>query len=108
MPTNQLYHTWFERIKQLRPHERLTRLRTFAWLIVGIYQSRSVHLTKIADKIPGPAKLLSIARRLGRFLANPAVRVREWYEPIARTPLQSMAATVGEIRLIADGTKASP
>jgi len=93
MSTNQLYHTWFERIKQLRPHERVTRLRTFAWLIVGIYQSRSVHLSKIAGKIPGPAKLLSITRRLGRFLTNPAVRVREWYEPIARALLQSMAVT---------------
>lgn len=105
MPINQLYHTWFERIAQLRPGERITRLRNLAWLIVGIFQSRSVHLSKIAAKIPGSAKQLSIVRRLSRFLANPALRPRPWYEPIARSLLKSMACSVGEIRLIADGTK---
>jgi len=40
-----------------------------------------------------------------RLLNNPAIRVREWYEPVARDVLQAMAKTVGEIRLIADGTK---
>ena len=42
------------------------------------------HLSKIAGKIPGRAKLVSATRRLSRFLDNPAIRVREWYEPIAR------------------------
>lgn len=105
MSTNQLYHTWFKRIRQLRPFERVTRLRNLAWLMVGIFQSRSVHLSNIAGKIPGSAKLLSTVRRLSRFLANPAVRVRQWYESIARFLLRSMATTVGEIRLIADGSK---
>lgn len=105
MSANRLYHTWFERIRQLRPDERITRLRNLTWLMVGIYQSRSVHLSSIASKIPGRAKELSIARRLSRFLTNPAVQVREWYTPVARNLIQSMAQTVGEIRLIADGTK---
>ena len=83
----------------------MTRLQNLAWLMTGIYQSRSVHLSRIAGKIPGRAKLLSTVRRLSRFLDNPAVRVREWYAPIARGLLEAMAATVGEIRLIADGTK---
>ncbi len=34
---------------------------------------------------------------------HPAIRVREWYEPIARDGLESAAHTSGEIRLIADG-----
>jgi len=105
MSGNCLYHTWFEQIQQLLPDERITRLRNFVWLMVGIYQSKSVHLGDIASKIPGRAKELSIVRRLSRFLANPAVRVREWYAPVASNLLQSMAQTVGEIRLIADGTK---
>jgi len=57
MSTNQLYYTWLQRIRQLRPNERITRLRTFAWLVTGIYQSRSVHLSKIAGKIRGCAPL---------------------------------------------------
>jgi hypothetical protein len=105
MSINHLYHTWFDWIGQLRPGERITRLRNLAWLLVGIYRSKSVHLSKIALEIPGAANSLSIARRLSRFLDNPAIRVREWYEPIARDVLQAVASTVGEIRLIADGTK---
>lgn len=105
MSINQLYHTWLNQIMQLRPGERITRLRNLTWLIVGIYQSRAVHLSKVALKIPANANLLSVVRRLSRFLDNPAVRVRQWYEPVARAWLQARAATVGEIRLIADGTK---
>jgi hypothetical protein len=105
MPTNHLYHTWFQQIRELRPLQRITQIRNFAWLMVGIYLSRSVHLSKVAGKIPGPAKLVSITRRLSRFLDNPAVQVREWYEPIARPWLQAQWQCLGEVRLIVDGTK---
>ena len=105
MPTNRLYHTWMQEICELRPNERVTRLRNFVWLIVGIYQSRSVHLSKVAGKIPGLANLVSITRRLSRFLDNPAVRVRDWYEPIASRWIQSQWHCLKEIRLIVDGTK---
>jgi hypothetical protein len=105
MSINDLYHTWFDWIEQLRPGERITRRRNLAWLLVGIYKSKAVHLSKVALEIPGAAHSLSITRRLSRFLDNPAIRVREWYAPIARNVLQAVANTVGEIRLIADGTK---
>jgi len=105
MPTNTLYHTWFQRIQALRPDQRITQVRNFVWLMVGVYQSRSVCLSRIAGKIPGPAKLLSTTRRLSRLLDNPAIRVREWYEPIARQWLEAQFRHQGEIRLIVDGTK---
>lgn len=81
---NQLYDTWVNRILQLRPKERITRVQNMAWLIVGIYYSKSVHLSKIANQIPGSALLPSATRRIDRFLENAAVRVREWYEPVAQ------------------------
>jgi hypothetical protein len=59
----------------------------------------------VADKIPGDATATSRERRLMRFLRNPAVRVREWYEAIAIPILKGMAESLGEIRLIIDGTK---
>ena len=105
MPINHLYDTWIRRIRELRPDQRITQIRNFVWLIIGIYQSRSVHLSRIAGKIPGPAKLLSTTRRLSRFLDNPAIRVREWYEPVAREWLETQFRHMGEIRLIVDGTK---
>ena len=105
MPINRLYDTWIYRIRELCPGQRITRVRNFVWLMIGIYQSRSVCLSRIAGKIPGPAKLLSSVRRLSRLLDNPAIRVREWYEPIAREWLETQFQHLGEIRLIVDGTK---
>jgi hypothetical protein len=105
MPINRLYDTWKRRIMELRPGQRITQIRNFVWLIVGIYQSRSVYLSRIAGKVPGRAKLLSMTRRLSRLLANPAIRVREWYEPIAREWLEKQWHNAGEIHLIVDGTK---
>jgi len=105
MPTNNLYHTWFQRIQELRPGQRITQTRNIVWLIIRIYQSRSVCLSRIARKIPGPAKLLSMTRRMSRLLENPAIQVREWYKPIASEWLVTQFHTLGEIRLIVDGTK---
>ena len=105
MPINQLYDTWKTRFMELRPVQRITQTRAFVWLIAGIYLSRSVCLSRIACKIPGEAKLTSATRRLSRLLDNPAIRVREWYEPIAREWLEAQFRCIGEIRLIVDGMK---
>ena len=105
MPTNDLYHTWMQQICELRPNQRITQARNFVWLMVGIYLSHSIYLSRVAGKIPGPAKLVSTTRRLSRFLDNPAINVREWYQPIAQQWLQAQWQCLGEIRLIVDGTK---
>ncbi len=105
MPINDLYSIWRQRILQLRPHERITRVSNLAWLITAIFHGRSVQLSPVATKIPARVNLLSVVRRLSRWLDNPAVRVREWYQPIVQDWLISAAHTTGEIRLIADGTK---
>lgn len=105
MSVRYLYSFWLGEVKRLLPKERITRIRNLTWLIVGIFQSKSVHLSQIANKIPGNAKLLSTTRRLSRFLANPSVRPRTWYEPIARWLLRCVVNSSRRIRLIADGTK---
>ena len=105
MPINEIYRTWIRRICELRPGQRITQVRNFVWLMVGIFHSRSVQLSQVASKIPGPAQNLSTVRRLSRFLDNPAIQVREWYEPIARQWLEAQLCWIGEIRLIVDGTK---
>ena len=105
MPINHLNHTWIRQIRELHPNKRITQIRNFSWLMLGIYQSRSVYLSRIAGKIPGQSKLPSVIRRLARFLDNPAIRVRQWYEPVARQWLSAQLIKIGEIRLIVDGTK---
>ena len=105
MSINRLYDSWSERIQQLFAGLRITQHRNMVWLLVGIYRSKSVHLSKIAGIIPGTAKQASATRRLRRFLASGVIQVRRWYRPIAQHWLQVQAATHGEIRLILDGTK---
>ena len=107
MSINRLYDTWFRQIEQLRPGEHRARLRNFVWLLVGIYSSRAVQLHRVASKIPAAAKQLSLVRRLERLLDNAAIRVRDWYAPIARALLEAVGQSGGEIRLIVDASKVS-
>jgi hypothetical protein len=103
MPITTLYNTWMNKITQMLPNERITRRQNLASLLAGIFQSKSVHLSKVASKIPGTAMLVSITRRLDRFLESPAFRVRDWYEPIVKRLLAQRAGQ--EYRLIVDGSK---
>ena len=105
MPINRLYDTLWVKMKQLRPEERVTRLRNLIWMMIGILHSQSVHLSRVAMHIPGSAGVVSVTRRLSRFLDNPAVQVRDWYAPLARSWLAYAGQTTGAIRLIIDGTK---
>ena len=53
MPQWKLYHFWMTKLTELRPGERVTRLRNFTWLLVGMYSAQAVHLSKVAAKMPG-------------------------------------------------------
>ena len=85
--------------------ERVTRLRTCAWMITGMFASKAVHLSEIASHIPGRATGPSITRRLRRFVDNAAVHVREWYAPLAREWLAAAAASQDAVRLLVDASK---
>jgi hypothetical protein len=105
MPINTLYSNLFQMLRTLYPKQRITRIRNFVWLMIGIQMSQSVSLSRIAGKIPGEAKLLSYIRRLSRLLNNQAIDVRAWYEPIARRWLEKQARFIQQILLIVDCTK---
>jgi hypothetical protein len=105
MPINETYRTWIRRICELRPKQRKTQVQNFVWLLVGIFHSRSVSLSKIAGKVISTAKNVSTVRRLSRFLVSSAVDVRSWYRSTAKAWLMSQAQQIGETRLIVDGTK---
>lgn len=106
MPANRLYDTWFLWVRKLLPDERITRVRALVWFIVGMSLSQSVHLSRIAVKLPFQVTLQATTKRLSRFLQNSALRVRAWYRPVARA-LLAQAAAHGPVRLIVDGSKVS-
>jgi hypothetical protein len=77
------------------PDECDTRLTNLIYLMMGMFQSRSVQLDLVARKTPVRAKKLSLVKRLGRFLNNAAVRVREWYHPFAEGLLAAAVSMIG-------------
>jgi hypothetical protein len=105
MPINETYRTWIRRICEVRPKQRKTQVQNFVWVLVGIFHSHSVSLSRIASKVISTAKNVSTVRRLSRFLASSAVDVRSWYRSTAKSWLVAQVQQVGEIRLIVDGTK---
>jgi hypothetical protein len=105
MAITKMYHTCFEKIRQVRPKERVTRVRNMAWLLAGLSVGQSVHLSHIARKLPGRSQKLSKVKMLSRLLDNQHIHVRSWYEPVARNLLLTAARHGQVIRLIVDGTK---
>jgi hypothetical protein len=101
-----LYRSLHEYLMQRIPDECDSRLTNLIWLMMGIFQARSVQLKLAARKVPIRAKQLSIVKRFGRFLSNGQVAVREWYYPFASGMLR-LAAVGGQTRLIIDASKVS-
>jgi hypothetical protein len=105
MAITDMYHTCFDKIRQLRPKERVTRVENMAWLLAGLFVGQCVHLSHIARKIPGPSKKLSKVKMLSRLLNNRHIQVRAWYEPVARDLLATAVNHGQTVRLLVDGTK---
>jgi len=71
-----------------------------AWLVTRLWMAKSIHLNHVVVHLPWATQKASIERHLSRFLHNPTVHVRTWYEPIARMLVARAIATKGEMRLI--------
>lgn len=106
MPISKVYDTWKRKIHQMRPNERISRVKTMAWLLAGIYVGRTVQLGRVASLLPGSAMRNSVVRRLERLVANAQIRVREWYEPVIQPILNAQVGR--EYRLVVDGSKVGP
>ena len=88
MLTNLAQHDKFiDYCRQLLPDVRLTQLRTFSLIVMGLLTSTDVHLSSLAEVIPLNFTDLSIEQRVRRWLKNHRIDAQEWYEPFARTAL---------------------
>lgn len=105
MAITELYRTCFAQIRQLRPGERVTRVRNMAWLLTGLFMGQCVHLNHIARKIPGKSQKLSKVKMLSRLLDNRHIQVRSWYKPVAQGLLTTAVNHGQVLRLVVDGTK---
>src|SRR6056297_2260708 len=88
-------------IAQMLPPLRKTRHRNLARLLTGLYRAEHVHLSALADELPGPAQQTSKTRRMRRFLNNEEVDPGRWYRPVARMLLRE-ASESGPVRILVD------
>lgn len=98
-----LYYKILHDIQQWLPEERVTRQRNMAMLVMGLYASMNIHLSKIASEWPLGGKLVSLTNRLRRTLVNPDIQVGVWYRPLAKQIVKQLAQA--RLRLVMDVTK---
>ncbi len=97
-----LYDTLFPVIRKAHPHEDARRLRVFVWAVVGLLAEKTISLPLIALAMVSTAQAASRIRRLRRFLANPHVSVRAYYDALIRGALADWAGQ--RMELILDTT----
>jgi hypothetical protein len=87
----RLYHELHGALKQLRSKGRPELMRTLALLMVGMFESRDVRLSRMAERVPLASQEDSIVQRFRRWLKNPQVDERAIYDPVAVNLLGGLA-----------------
>lgn len=101
---NRLNDTLAPKVAEIFPDMSVPQKRNMVWLMIGIYLSRNVHLSKIAEYITSSAKETSIVRRISRFLAQFGADIKISYAKEIVPILKYLSAS-GQIRLLIDGSK---
>src|SRR6266545_7184711 len=99
--SQSLYTHIFETLSTFHPDIHAKRLTNWLWVIVGLIQARSVHLSQIANHIPGPALAAGRIMKIRRWLKNKHITTRTFYEPIIQHVLS--AWTGREVTIMLDG-----
>ena len=64
-----LYTRLFEKLREFHSAEHLRRIKNWAWIVVGLIQSHSVHLSEIAQHIPSDAEAPGRIAQVRRWLS---------------------------------------
>lgn len=99
--SQEVYTQITAKLEAVHPTLHWRGLANWMWIIVGLVQSHSVHLSQIALHIPGPAKEVGRIARIRRWLANPAIETRALYDPIIRNVLATWRGR--EVTIMLDG-----
>ena len=86
-----LYIRLFEKLCEFHSDEHLRRIKNWAWIVVGVLQSHSVHLSEIAQHIPSEAEAPGRITQVRRWLSNKFVKVAEFYRPLISQAIQDWA-----------------
>jgi hypothetical protein len=99
--SQQLYNQLNEKMSALVKVKNRKQLANWIWIIVGIVQSESSNLSKIANYLPMETEAESRVTLIRRWLMNPHVKVWKFYKNILEHVLAHWSSV--EVCIILDG-----
>ena len=96
-----LYTRLFAKLREFHSDAHLRRIKNWAWIVVGLIQSHSVHLSEIAQHIPSEAQASGRIAQVRRWLANQFIQVADFYRPLITQAIQDWQGK--DVFLILDG-----
>ena len=99
--SQELYNRLDEKLRASVPVKNRKQVTNWIWIIVGILQSQSSHLSQIANYLPMETKAESRLTLIRRWLMNPQVNVWQFYKKVLEHVLSGWSEV--EAYLILDG-----
>jgi len=99
--SQELYDRLNEKLRELVPVKNGKQITNWIWIVVGILQSQSPSLSKIANCLPMETEAASRVTLIRRWLMNPQVKVWKFYKKILEHVLSGWSAV--EAYIILDG-----
>src|SRR5712691_5562274 len=90
MPTSLLYDSTRAALSKQLPDVRESQLDTLALVVVGISQSVSAQLGKIARALPLDTTQSAKEQRIRRMLDNERITQADQYQPLAKAALMGL------------------
>jgi hypothetical protein len=90
MPTSPLYDSTHRQLAAHLPAALSSHLETLALVVVGISQSLSAQIGKIARALPIDTTQMAKEQRIRRLLDNERVTQADHYQPLAKAALHGL------------------
>jgi hypothetical protein len=97
--SEELYNRLLETLSTLVNAHHIAELKNWIWIVVGILQSQSVALSKIATYVPGETQAESRVTMIRRWLMNLHVGVWSFYKPVLEHALKDWQDEVANVIL---------
>jgi hypothetical protein len=97
--SEELYNRLQETLSTLVNVKHIAELKNWIWIVVGVLQSESITLSKIATHIPGETQAESRVTMMRRWLMNFHVDVWSFYKPVLEHALKDWQNKVANIIL---------
>jgi hypothetical protein len=80
--SQELYNRLNEKLRELVSVKNSKQITNWIWIVVGILQSESCHLSQIANNLPMKSEAASRITLLRRWLMNPHIQVWSFYKKV--------------------------